>query len=617
MKNHDLLDAIGDVSEQTVQKYALPRTKEIEHIFSSDDAYEAPPIRQTKKKPFRIHMGTVAAAVALCLGLNAAIFYGVHKMKQDAAGAPSGSETSTGSQIAPVSAEPDKPYFTVTEASSTEIYVKLRNPTDEDFSFNPEFAILDGEQIIPVNNSSGQLKSPFIPKQTNYEGFSYEFLDDGIYKFVNLNKDGSVSDSFEPVEFRIPTTLEYYDEHDQPYLEVIGANETAVTVKLKNPTDKEFTYNSEFAVMNGNKKIRVNRASPYDLDTPLAPHQRVYVVFAYQRQKPGTYKFVNLNKDSTVSDSFEPVEFEISAEQANNMRMPGLVGVRYEDALVLYGNGIQIVSDSWEYSEYEEGIIIEQDIPEDGPISAGETVHVKVSRGGKRVLMPDVTDWEFETAKSTIAGLGLLIDKRSAYDPEVAEGKVISTDPQGPIEVELGSYIRVTVSLGKNKDTIPVPNFLNMNWENAKEVAKSLNLNVMMKEVDDEAEEGTVLNQNVQPNEEVSEGSQIELTVSNGKKREQPVHISFTIPANAAGKYHIGLYEGGVAKAVGGQFDPQYAAGVTSLVIEGNETTDVVAVLVNDDNGKEATLGMYTIHFDTQSYDTLSENIAEAFEKVQ
>ena len=96
MKNHDLLDAIGDVSEQTVQKYALPRTNDTECASGSDDAYEAPPIRQTKKKPFRIHMGTVAAAVALCLGLNAAIFYGVHKMKQDAAGAPSGSETCWG-----------------------------------------------------------------------------------------------------------------------------------------------------------------------------------------------------------------------------------------------------------------------------------------------------------------------------------------------------------------------------------------------------------------------------------------------------------------------------------------------------------------------------------------
>ena len=92
--------------------------------------------------------------------------------------------------------------------------------------------------------------------------------------------------------------------------------------------------------------------------------------------------------------------------------------------------------------------------------------------------------------------------------------------------------------------------------------------------------------------------------------------MSFNIPSGISGKYHIGLYEGGIARAVGGLFEPEYAAGVTAVTIEGNETTDVVAVLVNDDNGKEATLGMYTIHFDTQSYDTLSENIAEAFEQV-
>ena len=619
MNNHDLLDAVGELSEETVHKYALPDSRNTERAKDEKhmDTTVTQPITQTKKKPFRISMGAAAAAVALCLGLNAAIFYGVHKMKQDAAGAPSSSEPSTGSQIWPVSAEPDKPYFTVTEASSTEIFVSLRNPTDKDFSFNPEFAILDGDRIIPVNYLGPPPESHYVPKQTDGKSFSYEFLDDGTYKFVNLNKDGSVSDSFEPVEFRIPTTREDYDEHDQPYLEVIGANETTVTVKLKNPTGKEFTYNSEFAVMNGNKKIRVNRASPYDLDTPLAPHQPVYVVFAYQRQKPGTYKFVNLNKDSTVSDSFEPVEFEISAEQADNMRMPELVGMRYEDALVLYGDGIQIVSDSWEYSEYEEGIIIEQDIPEDGPISAGETVHVKVSRGEKRVLMPDVTDWEFETAKSTIIGLGLYADKRSAYSSEVEKGKVISTDPEGPCEMVPGSYVRMTVSLGKNPDTVPVPNFVNMDWDTAKNIADSLNLELVKKEVDDEAAAGTVLNQNVQPNEEVSEGSLIELTVSNGKKREQQVRMSFNIPSGISGKYHIGLYEGGIARAVGGQFDTQYANGVTSLMIEGIDTAEMVAVLYNDENGKEATIGTYRLDFDKKSYETLSEDIAGAFKAVQ
>ena len=231
--------------------------------------------------------------------------------------------------------------------------------------------------------------------------------------------------------------------------------------------------------------------------------------------------------------------------------------------------------------------------------------------------MPDVTNWDYETAKSTIDGLGLYVDKRSVYDSEVERGKVISTDPVGPIEVEPGSYIRVTVSLGKNGGGIPVPNFSNMQWDNAKSIAEALKLIVSKKEVPDAAPAGTVLNQNVQPNEVVSEGTEIELTVSSGKKKDQQVRIFFSIPENAKGLFHIVLYEGDIAKAVGQQFNVDYAAGVTSLVLEGNETIDVVAYLINDDNGKEAEIGRYKIDFENRSYETISSDPAAAFEKVE
>ena len=297
-------------------------------------------------------------------------------------------------------------------------------------------------------------------------------------------------------------------------------------------------------------------------------------------------------------------------------KMPSLIGMDYKEAEIQYGDKIRINIESKEYSEYEKDKIFKQDIPVNDPVGKGDTVNVRVSLGAKKVLLQDFTNWDYETAKSTIVGQGLFVDKRSAYDPNVEKGRVISTDPQGPIELEPGSYVRVTLSLGKNKETVPVPNFIGMKWDLAKTTAESMKLTLAKKEVDDMAEEGTVLNQNVQPNEEVSEGSLIELTVSSGKKKEQPVRISFQIPPNAAGKFHICLYEGGIARAVGGQFDVDYAAGVTSLVLEGNETIDVVAVLVNDDNGNDATIGTYRVDFDKKSYETLSSDVNAAFEKV-
>ena len=155
-----------------------------------------------------------------------------------------------------------------------------------------------------------------------------------------------------------------------------------------------------------------------------------------------------------------------------------------------------------------------------------------------------------------------------------------------------------------------------MTWDLANTTAESLKLTLAKKEVDDAAKEGTVLNQNVLPNEEVSEGSLIELTVSSGKKKEQSVRISFNVPPNAKGKFHIVLYEGGIARAVGGQFDVDYAAGVTSLLVEGNETADLVAVLINDENGKEARIGEYRVDFDNKSYETLRSDSNAAFEQV-
>lgn len=298
------------------------------------------------------------------------------------------------------------------------------------------------------------------------------------------------------------------------------------------------------------------------------------------------------------------------------MKMPSLIGMDYNEAVNVYGGQIVIKVESTEYSDYDRDKIFDQDIPAGNPVAKGDTVNVKVSRGAKKGLMPDVKGWDYEQAKNMIVSLNLYVSQRSAYDPEVEAGHVISTDPEGPIELEPGTDVIVTVSLGPQKDTVLVPNFLNMKWDLAKTTAEGLKLELAKKEVDDDAEEGTILNQNVSPGEEVSEGSVIELTVSSGKKKDQSVKITFNIPENAEGMFHITLYEGGITRAVGGAFNPYYAAGQTQLVLEGTETIDVVAILVNESNNKEATIGRFRIDFDTKEVRDLGSDIDAAFEDV-
>lgn len=305
-----------------------------------------------------------------------------------------------------------------------------------------------------------------------------------------------------------------------------------------------------------------------------------------------------------------------SENNALEMKMPSLIGMDYEEAKLQYGDQIQIVVESREYSDSDRDKIFDQDIPAGDPVAKGDTVNVRVSLGSKKVQLPDMNGWDYETAKNTIIGLGLYPDKRNAYHDEIEKDKIISTDPVGPIELEPGSYVRVTVSLGKNRTTVPVPNFINMTWDLARTTAEGLGLVLQKEEVDDTAPEGTVLKQNVTAGEEVSEDSVIILTVASGKQKDLSVRVSFAIPANASGLFHITLYEGGIAKAVGASFNPDYAAGMTSLVVDGTDTVDMVAILVNDATGAEATIGTYRVDFTTQSSQMLSGSVDAAFEAV-
>ena len=599
MNNHDLLDAVGELSEETVHKYALPDSRNTERAKDEKhmDTTVTQPITQTKKKPFRISMGAAAAAIAVCVGLNAAILFGMHKMKQDAVGMSSGTQVSEETH--------DKPYLTITDVTPTFLTAALSNPTEEEFTYNPEFAISGDGKLIPTqyDEMNWKIHDESLEHSRRYVlMLNYEQLSSGTYQLVNLNADGSVNEGVEPVEFEI--SEDYFDrmfflpELSDMALKSAAAilEKTDLVVTILDVNDKPVdpakcrgTVKWIEETHNGHKAYH-NYGHGYD--------QGYWV----EHGAPCTlYVYVSPDQSSYPDAGW----------------MPTLIGMDYSEAMQRYGDILQIVVDSSEFSEYETDKIFFQDIQPGDPVGKGEPVHVKVSLGAQKVQLPDVTDWEFETAKQTIFGLGLYVDKRMSYSSEVEKGKVISTEPEGPCEMVPGSYVRMTVSLGKNPDTVPVPNFVNMDWDTAKTVADSLNLELMKKEVDDAAEKGTVLNQNVQPGDEVSEHSLIELTVSSGVEKTRGVRISFNVPAGAAGKYHIALYESGAAKAIGGQFDPEYAAGVTSVVIEGSETIDLTAVLFNDGNEKQTIIGTYRVDFENRSYETISEDIAAAYEKVQ
>ena len=298
------------------------------------------------------------------------------------------------------------------------------------------------------------------------------------------------------------------------------------------------------------------------------------------------------------------------------MAMPNLVGMDYQEANLQYQDQIQIEVVSTEYSDFAKDKIFDQDIPEGNAVKKGEKVKVKVSLGARKVPIPDLHDWDFQTAKNTLENAGVHAEVRYAYNDEVGQDKIISSDPAGPTDVDPNSYVIITVSRGPNKKTVAVPNFVGRSWEVALTEAESLGLLLEKNPVNDITEEGTILRQDVKATDEVTENTVITLDVSTGVPEPKNVDLAFAIPLDAAGKFHITVYEDGMVALEGSSFDVEYANGRTKVTVSGNGIKDLILTLTNDDTNAKARIGSYRVNFDTQSVTTLSADIGKAFEDV-
>ena len=308
-----------------------------------------------------------------------------------------------------------------------------------------------------------------------------------------------------------------------------------------------------------------------------------------------------------------------SRAEADQPTMPDLIGMDYSEAVLMCGDKLNIMVDSREYSDYEAERIFMQDIPAGDPVSAGDTVHVRVSLGVKMVCLPDVTGWTFDVASNTILQEGLFIDKRSEYSNEVEKGLVISQDPPGDTDLEPGSYVQLTVSLGAKPTMVKVADLTGLTWENAETWAKDADLIAKKVEVPDDSEAGTVLGQDIAPNEEVAAGTAITLRVSAGKAddaedtAEKEVRITFALPEKAAGRFSIVQYENGELTAASSVVDPATADGSASIAVKGTGQAEVILHLRNENTGADVQIGTYRVDFGKCTYEAVSADVDAAF----
>lgn len=219
------------------------------------------------------------------------------------------------------------------------------------------------------------------------------------------------------------------------------------------------------------------------------------------------------------------------------VKVPNIVGDEILDALRKVENAGLIPSLEFVVSEeHPRGIVIKQ-IPSPGnTVREGKTMKIFVSIGSGEFIIPDFSGKPLEDVKSFLYSRGATASIeyiQSSYET----GLVVKTLPPAGSKVKPNTPIVIYVSTG-SEDSIPMPNFLGMNYENALLFldSKNIKFKITPTPTSDPASDGIVLNQIPQEGEILPKDGICELTVGVFGEENQAQNTRFIL-------YKTSLYQ--------------------------------------------------------------------------
>lgn len=212
----------------------------------------------------------------------------------------------------------------------------------------------------------------------------------------------------------------------------------------------------------------------------------------------------------TVSKGKDPNK----KEEIKEVTLPNFIGLKYSEAVTKAKElGISVKVTERKYSKgYEKDVVMEQNPDADSKIMTSQTVELVVSLGYNKVEVPDVTYMTEEKARAQLTSRGLRVKVTYKSDEKVAEGRVISQNPNAESEVDPESVVNIVVSTGA--PSFKMPDVVGKQQKEATNTLTSKGLSVSINyEQNDSKTEGEVLMQSVSSGSDVKKGDTIILTV--------------------------------------------------------------------------------------------------------
>jgi serine/threonine-protein kinase len=204
---------------------------------------------------------------------------------------------------------------------------------------------------------------------------------------------------------------------------------------------------------------------------------------------------------------------------AGDVRVPNVVDRPEDEARdILDERGFEVEVERRFSNRVEEGIVIEQD-PEAGEmLSEGDTVTIAVSRGIRRVEVPDLVGLPVDEAKDALRDAGLrpgeeTVEQSTEFEP----GEVIRQSIAAGTEVDARTRVDLVVA----SETVTVPQVVGLSQEDAEAQIEAAGLEVSVNTEPNDAEAGTVVAQDPAGGTEVERGDTVSILVSEGPAEEE------------------------------------------------------------------------------------------------
>ncbi|MBE6873587.1 MAG: Stk1 family PASTA domain-containing Ser/Thr kinase [Ruminococcus albus] len=257
----------------------------------------------------------------------------------------------------------------------------------------------------------------------------------------------------------------------------------------------------------------------------------------------------------------------------------------------------------YEYNtEYEESTIFWQSQSVGKSVKEGTTITLKVSKGQRTAIIPDVSGSEAAVAESGLNAANFNVVLRSMWDDNIPEGIVIGTEPAAGTEFVEGGNVTIYVSKGPLNNNVKVPNVVGLTQEKAMTILKENKLTVSVKEMPHDGDKGKVIDQTPEADKWLEKDSEVTIFVSTGETPDVSLTIKVPMPEGLHGAYSIEIYKNGNVIGTQSISNAETVAGAEVYIdIKGKKTETLTISIRNEETGKSVNYAVFNVDYDKKS----------------